>query len=77
VSPHKVQFEADKFRDFWHAKAGSGATKLDWSATWRTWCRTAFEKFAMPTGSQQAAAVPDRERDAYDAQLLAAGSLDQ
>lgn len=30
---------AANFRDYWHAKAGKDATKLDWSATWRGWCR--------------------------------------
>jgi hypothetical protein len=28
----------DAFRDYWTAKT-SRATKLDWAATWRTWCR--------------------------------------
>lgn len=27
------------FRDFWHAKAGPDAVKLDWLATWRRWVR--------------------------------------
>lgn len=27
------------FRDHWHAATGQKATKLDWSAAWRTWCR--------------------------------------
>lgn len=30
---------AEQFRDFWHAKAGKDAVKLDWPATWRGWCR--------------------------------------
>lgn len=29
----------DWFRDYWKSKAGAGATKLDWLATWRNWCR--------------------------------------
>jgi len=33
--------EADKFRDYWCAKSGAAATKLDWQATWRNWCRNA------------------------------------
>jgi biotin operon repressor len=28
----------EAFRDYWTAKT-SRATKLDWAATWRTWCR--------------------------------------
>lgn len=30
---------AAQFRDYWRAKAGKDAAKLDWSATWRGWCR--------------------------------------
>lgn len=37
----QVRSEADKFKDFWIAKAGKDGTKLDWSATWRNWCRNA------------------------------------
>lgn len=36
-----VRLEADKFRDFWHAKAGAAARKVDWEATWRNWVRKA------------------------------------
>ena len=33
--------EAAAFTDYWHAKAGANALKLDWQATWRNWCRNA------------------------------------
>ena len=36
-----MRLEAAKFADFWHAKAGKDAAKLDWCATWRNWCRNA------------------------------------
>jgi hypothetical protein len=36
-----VRREAEKFRDFWIAKGGRDAAKLDWEATWRNWCRNA------------------------------------
>lgn len=39
-----VQTEAAKFRDYWCAKSGKDATKLDWLATWRNWCRNAVER---------------------------------
>ncbi|GEM_PF-4438081 len=29
-----------RFADYWHAKAGKDATKLDWLATWRNWVRS-------------------------------------
>lgn len=34
-----VTAEAARFRDYWTAKTGSAATKLDWGATWRNWVR--------------------------------------
>lgn len=39
---------AQQFRDFWHAKAGKDAAKLDWSATWRNWCRREAERRPKP-----------------------------
>ena len=35
------RLETDQFRDYWSAKSGKDATKLDWAATWRTWMRKA------------------------------------
>lgn len=34
-----VQRIADGFKDYWLAKSGKDATKADWLATWRNWCR--------------------------------------
>ncbi len=33
--------ELDNFRDYWTAKAGAAATKMDWNATYRIWMRKA------------------------------------
>lgn len=38
---NQVRTEAEKFKDFWIAKPGKDGVKLDWSATWRNWCRNA------------------------------------
>jgi hypothetical protein len=38
-SPEEVRQCSLRFADFWHAKAGKDATKLDWLATWRNWVR--------------------------------------
>ena len=35
------QLELANFRDYWTAKSGAQATKLDWQATWRQWARKA------------------------------------
>jgi uncharacterized protein YdaU (DUF1376 family) len=34
-----IRAEADKFKDYWTARAGRDAAKLDWLATWRNWLR--------------------------------------
>jgi hypothetical protein len=34
-----VADEAAAFRDYWIAKPGASALKLDWAATWRNWVR--------------------------------------
>lgn len=38
-SVEAIRFEADRFKDYWCAKPGKDATKLDWQATWRNWIR--------------------------------------
>jgi len=40
LSDDRVLVEADKFTNYWIAKSGAGATKRDWSATWRNWILT-------------------------------------
>lgn len=39
-----LQTETENFRDWWAAKAGAGAVKVDWDATWRGWMRRAHER---------------------------------
>ena len=36
-----VHVETDNFVDYWLAKTGKDATKLDWDRTWQRWMRTA------------------------------------
>lgn len=38
---------AECFSDYWHSATGKNATKADWFATWRNWCRR-----ERPAGSQ-------------------------
>lgn len=35
--------EAERFRDYWHGKAGKDGRKVDWFATWRNWVRRSRE----------------------------------
>jgi hypothetical protein len=37
----RLDLEAARFRDYWCSLAGARATKVDWSGTWRNWCRRA------------------------------------
>jgi len=41
LSRSQAAIEGAKFIDYWHGKSGRDATKLDWQATWRNWCRNA------------------------------------
>jgi hypothetical protein len=44
-TPHvDGRYETAKFIDYWRAKAGRDATKLDWPGTWRNWMRKAQER---------------------------------
>lgn len=36
LNPSQV---TEDFREYWHAKPGANARKLDWDATFRMWCR--------------------------------------
>lgn len=36
--------ELEKFRDYWASVAGAKGRKLDWTATWRNWMRTAQDR---------------------------------
>jgi hypothetical protein len=48
----KVRTEAANFADHWHGLSGKDATKVDWLATWRKWCRNplAHRDDAKPNG---------------------------
>jgi hypothetical protein len=36
LDPERV---SERFRDYWRGRPGAGGLKVDWSATWRNWCR--------------------------------------
>lgn len=45
----RIRLEVEKFKNYWTAKAGAGAVKRDWSATWRNWILTATESRHAPS----------------------------
>lgn len=73
-SDWEIQREAQKFRDYWTAAAGSKAVKLDWTATWRQWIRSGAEragKTPAPSSSAPAANAPGYYAKADSEQLTA------
>jgi 5-methylcytosine-specific restriction endonuclease McrA len=61
-----VNIEAQKFRNYWTAKAGAGATKLDWTATWQNWILNAKESRngqAKPDIIERGRRLADRARE--------------
>lgn len=44
LSDDEIRHEQSQFRDYWISKTGAGATKLDWDATWRSWCGNAVSR---------------------------------
>ena len=44
LSRHTAAREAERFKNFWSAKAGKDGTKLDWPATWRNWVLSTAER---------------------------------
>lgn len=57
-----IERVAENFRDYWTAKAGAAARKVDWAATWRTWVRN--EKDARQAPSSQFKSEKQRNMEA-------------
>lgn len=62
-----IQKEAEAFANYWMAKAGKDATKVNWRATWRNWIARAAEK-AGPNGQprHQYQTAQERRNEAND-----------
>lgn len=43
-TPAEIDRHAERFRNYWTAKAGAAALKLDWPATWRNWIISEAER---------------------------------
>jgi hypothetical protein len=53
-----IRLEASKFSDFWQAKGGKDAKKLDWEKTWRNWMRNVPKSRGSPLSQ-----APPRETE--------------
>jgi uncharacterized protein YdaU (DUF1376 family) len=56
---------AHKFKDYWIAKSGKDATKVDWLATWRNWIRREVEN--AKTGSGAKKSYGEQRSELFDA----------
>ena len=75
-TPEKVRLEGQRFADHWRAKSGADATKRDWLATWRNWCRSdiAHRDDPKPNGAARparAGPMNEADRAAFNAQANA------
>jgi hypothetical protein len=70
------RLETEKFINFWTAKSGAGATKVDWPATWRNWMLNAAERIGHQAGTNGYKSQTDQNivdflsRTGTDAQIL-------
>jgi uncharacterized protein YdaU (DUF1376 family) len=56
---------AHKFKDYWIAKSGKDATKVDWLATWRNWIRREVEN--AKSGSNTKSNYGTQRAELFDA----------
>jgi len=77
MTREEINREADRFRDYWTAKTGREACKLDWSATWRNWVRSDFRKRAGSGSGTGNTSRNGSRTDAFDrlAERLSGGSV--
>lgn len=68
----RAKRETDKFVNYWRSKSGSGATKLDWTATWRNWMLTADERADPRIRGTPPAATSTTDQRVAQAQALKA-----
>ena len=66
------RLETEKFINYWTARSGKDATKLDWAATWRNWILNAKSgQQARPDHSARGIAKGMAMLAAYDEQQSA------
>lgn len=69
LTPPEIAGQADQFRDYWHARAGPQARKLDWNATWRNWIRR-YPDYERNSTRKNRTPSPDSRRRSPQARQL-------
>jgi hypothetical protein len=80
MTDSQIALESQKFKNYWTAKSGAGATKRDWNATWRNWILNAMEGRHVAAGnrgrrSTHAVSAPGRSATGANAVLAGMGRL--
>jgi len=72
LSRERVLTEAERFRNYWVAKSGRDAAKLDWEATWRNWILKAVDDqgSGKKTYAEQAQDFKDKQAEKFYQPLL-------
>lgn len=64
LSDAEVRAQAAMFADYWHAKPGKDARKLDWEAVWRNWIRRCVDQ--RPRGASSSRTTdPDTPTETF------------
>lgn len=68
-SPSEAREEAEIFANYWQARTGQGATKLDWRKTWQNWVRNSRRPngdYVLSTGNVDPREHLERTAALYD-----------
>jgi uncharacterized protein YdaU (DUF1376 family) len=72
----RVSLVATNFYDYWIAKSGKDATKVNWSATWRSWVRKEDARNAGRPSGSAAAPLASQQQSTTDAAKRLLGFTD-
>lgn len=72
-SPDEARAEAEIFANYWQAKSGAGAAKLDWRKTWINWFRNSHRPDGTHSTTDKQS--PEAWRDFCKARLDKAASM--
>jgi hypothetical protein len=80
MSRDRIATETEKYKNYWSAKSGASATKLNWEAVWRNWILTALEQrhgtaSHYRSGQHGASPIAGRASTGADAVLAGMGRI--
>ena len=78
-SPEWLRDQLERFRDYWIAKSGANATKLDWDRTWRNWLKRAddYSQRATSGRPKTASTMTRNDWERWAAEAAAADAAEE